>query len=149
MRKEGATDKGSKVEGSLKCCFVYEVKSSHLCLQHSSRVLQVLDDGRLTDGQGRIVDFRNTVIIMTSNLGVEHLLSRLMGKLLVIDAIVMDHMAGTSFSYKGISDSRLLSQLASSLVVASAFISDYIVDWDKIVYFLDFQETVVAAILKI
>ncbi|EIW64655.1 uncharacterized protein TRAVEDRAFT_25762 [Trametes versicolor FP-101664 SS1] len=31
--------------------------------------LQVLDDGRLTDGQGRIVDFRNTVIIMTSNLG--------------------------------------------------------------------------------
>ncbi|PSS37755.1 hypothetical protein PHLCEN_2v448 [Hermanssonia centrifuga] len=31
--------------------------------------LQVLDDGRLTDGQGRIVDFRNTVIVMTSNLG--------------------------------------------------------------------------------
>jgi ATP-dependent Clp protease ATP-binding subunit ClpB len=31
--------------------------------------LQVLDDGRLTDGQGRTVDFRNTVIIMTSNLG--------------------------------------------------------------------------------
>jgi ATP-dependent Clp protease ATP-binding subunit ClpB len=32
-------------------------------------MLQVLDDGRLTDGQGRIVDFKNTVIIMTSNLG--------------------------------------------------------------------------------
>ncbi len=32
-------------------------------------LLQVLDDGRLTDGQGRTVDFRNTVIIMTSNLG--------------------------------------------------------------------------------
>jgi ATP-dependent Clp protease ATP-binding subunit ClpB len=32
-------------------------------------VLQVLDDGRLTDGQGRTVDFKNTVIIMTSNLG--------------------------------------------------------------------------------
>ncbi len=32
-------------------------------------LLQVLDDGRLTDGQGRVVDFRNTVIIMTSNLG--------------------------------------------------------------------------------
>jgi ATP-dependent Clp protease ATP-binding subunit ClpB len=31
--------------------------------------LQVLDDGRLTDGQGRVVDFRNTVIVMTSNLG--------------------------------------------------------------------------------
>lgn len=36
--------------------------------------LQVLDDGRLTDGQGRTVDFRNTVIIMTSNIGSQHLL---------------------------------------------------------------------------
>ncbi len=32
-------------------------------------LLQVLDDGRLTDGQGRTIDFRNTVIVMTSNLG--------------------------------------------------------------------------------
>ena len=32
-------------------------------------MLQVLDDGRLTDGQGRTVDFRNTIIIMTSNIG--------------------------------------------------------------------------------
>ena len=31
-------------------------------------LLQVLDDGRLTDGQGRTVDFRNTVLIMTSNI---------------------------------------------------------------------------------
>jgi len=36
-------------------------------------LLQVLDDGRLTDGQGRTVDFRNTIIIMTSNLGAEFL----------------------------------------------------------------------------
>jgi ATP-dependent Clp protease ATP-binding subunit ClpC len=35
-------------------------------------LLQILDDGRLTDGQGRIVDFRNTVLIMTSNLGTEY-----------------------------------------------------------------------------
>ncbi|MCH8859483.1 MAG: AAA family ATPase, partial [Proteobacteria bacterium] len=35
-------------------------------------LLQVLDDGRLTDGQGRTVDFRNTVIILTSNLGAEY-----------------------------------------------------------------------------
>ncbi|TFC17541.1 ATP-dependent Clp protease ATP-binding subunit [Cryobacterium sp. MDB2-10] len=39
-------------------------------------LLQVLDDGRLTDGQGRTVDFRNTAIIMTSNLGSEFLASR-------------------------------------------------------------------------
>jgi ATP-dependent Clp protease ATP-binding subunit ClpB len=36
-------------------------------------LLQVLDDGRLTDGQGRTVDFRNTLIILTSNLGAEFL----------------------------------------------------------------------------
>jgi ATP-dependent Clp protease ATP-binding subunit ClpB len=36
-------------------------------------LLQVLDDGRLTDGQGRTVDFRNTLIVMTSNLGSEFL----------------------------------------------------------------------------
>ncbi|WP_421916171.1 ATP-dependent chaperone ClpB [Mesorhizobium sp.] len=38
-------------------------------------LLQVLDDGRLTDGQGRTVDFRNTLIIMTSNLGAEYLVN--------------------------------------------------------------------------
>jgi ATP-dependent Clp protease ATP-binding subunit ClpB len=38
-------------------------------------LLQVLDDGRLTDSQGRIVDFRNTVIIMTSNIGGLHILA--------------------------------------------------------------------------
>lgn len=38
-------------------------------------LLQVLDDGRLTDGQGRVVDFKNTIIIMTSNLGSDLILS--------------------------------------------------------------------------
>ena len=41
-------------------------------------LLQVLDDGRLTDGQGRTVDFRNTVIVMTSNLG-SHQIQELSG----------------------------------------------------------------------
>lgn len=39
-------------------------------------LLQVLDDGRLTDGQGRVIDFSNTVLIMTSNLGSEHLIEQ-------------------------------------------------------------------------
>jgi ATP-dependent Clp protease ATP-binding subunit ClpB len=39
-------------------------------------LLQVLDDGRLTDGQGRTVDFRNTLIVMTSNLGGEYLVAQ-------------------------------------------------------------------------
>jgi ATP-dependent Clp protease ATP-binding subunit ClpB len=43
-------------------------------------LLQVLDDGRLTDGQGRTVDFRNTLIIMTSNLGAEYLVAQKEGE---------------------------------------------------------------------
>ncbi|WP_417233020.1 ATP-dependent chaperone ClpB [Brevundimonas sp.] len=54
-------------------------------------LLQVLDDGRLTDGQGRVVDFRNTLIIMTSNLGSEFLSQQAEGE--TVDAVrpmVMD-----------------------------------------------------------
>lgn len=43
-------------------------------------LLQVLDDGRLTDGQGRTVDFRNTLIIMTSNIGAEYLVNQSEGE---------------------------------------------------------------------
>ena len=39
-------------------------------------LLQILDDGRITDGQGRTVDFKNTIIIMTSNLGSEYILGK-------------------------------------------------------------------------
>jgi len=43
-------------------------------------LLQVFDDGRLTDGQGRVVDFSNTVLIMTSNLGAEYLVAQKEGE---------------------------------------------------------------------
>ena len=36
-------------------------------------LLQILDDGRLTDGQGRTVDFKNTIVIMTSNIGSQYI----------------------------------------------------------------------------
>ena len=58
-------------------------------------LLQVLDDGRLTDGQGRTVDFRNTLIILTSNLGSEILANQAEGE--PIDAVrgqVMDVVRG-------------------------------------------------------
>ncbi len=48
-------------------------------------LLQVLDDGRLTDGQGRTVDFSNTVMIMTSNLGAEYLVAQKEGE--PVDAV--------------------------------------------------------------
>ncbi len=47
-----------------------EIEKAHPDVWNS--LLQILDDGRLTDGQGRLVDFRNTVLIMTSNLGTEY-----------------------------------------------------------------------------
>jgi ATP-dependent Clp protease ATP-binding subunit ClpB len=50
-----------------------EVEKAHPDVFHI--LLQVLDDGRLTDGQGRTVDFKNTVIIMTSNLGSQHIMA--------------------------------------------------------------------------
>jgi ATP-dependent Clp protease ATP-binding subunit ClpB len=43
-------------------------------------LLQVLDDGRLTDGQGRTVDFKNTIIILTSNIGAEYLVNQKEGE---------------------------------------------------------------------
>jgi ATP-dependent Clp protease ATP-binding subunit ClpC len=50
-----------------------EIEKAHPEVWNS--LLQILDDGRLTDGQGRTVDFRNTVLIMTSNLGTEYVRS--------------------------------------------------------------------------
>jgi ATP-dependent Clp protease ATP-binding subunit ClpB len=52
-------------------------------------LLQVLDDGRLTDGQGRTVDFKNTVIVMTSNLGSQLIQSMVGSKYDAIKAAVM------------------------------------------------------------
>ena len=48
------------------------MKSRKLILKFGTCFLQILDDGRMTDGQGNVVDFRNTILIMTSNLGTEY-----------------------------------------------------------------------------
>jgi ATP-dependent Clp protease ATP-binding subunit ClpB len=55
-------------------------------------LLQVLDDGRLTDGQGRTVDFRNTVIVMTSNLGSHHIQSMVGKPYEAIKEVVWDEI---------------------------------------------------------
>lgn len=58
-------------------------------------LLQVLDDGRLTDGQGRTVDFRNTLVIMTSNLGSEYLVEQQEGEPVdLVRGKVMDTVKG-------------------------------------------------------
>ncbi len=53
--------------------FISEIEKAHPDVFNV--FLQILDDGRLTDGQGRVIDFRNTIIIMTSNAGANHLRS--------------------------------------------------------------------------
>jgi ATP-dependent Clp protease ATP-binding subunit ClpB len=58
-------------------------------------LLQVLDDGRLTDGQGRTVDFKNTILVMTSNLGAEHLANQTEGEdVSAVRGLVMDAVRG-------------------------------------------------------
>jgi ATP-dependent Clp protease ATP-binding subunit ClpB len=61
-------------------------------------LLQVLDDGRLTDGQGRVVDFRNTLIVLTSNLGSEYLTNLADGQ--DVDEVREDVMALVKASFR-------------------------------------------------
>jgi ATP-dependent Clp protease ATP-binding subunit ClpB len=88
-------------------------------------LLQVLDDGRLTDGQGRTVDFRNTVIVMTSNLGSD----------------VIQQKAGEA-NYADMKD-------AVMEIVRVAFRPEFINRLDEIVVFHPLDEDQIRAIARI
>jgi len=87
-------------------------------------LLQVLDDGRLTDGQGRTVDFRNTVIVMTSNLGSQ----------------MIQQMAGDDYQ---------VVKLAVLGEVKSYFRPEFINRIDEVVVFHALSESNIASIAKI
>ena len=87
-------------------------------------LLQVLDDGRLTDGQGRTVDFRNTVVVMTSNLGSQQ----------------MQAMAGTDYG---------VIKLAVLAEVKATFRPEFVNRIDEIVVFHALDEKNIKAIAKI
>jgi ATP-dependent Clp protease ATP-binding subunit ClpB len=87
-------------------------------------LLQVLDDGRLTDGQGRTVDFRNTVIVMTSNLGSQQIQS----------------MA---------SDDYQLVKLAVMAEVKAHFRPEFINRIDEVVVFHALEKAQIASIARI
>jgi ATP-dependent Clp protease ATP-binding subunit ClpB len=89
-------------------------------------LLQVLDDGRLTDGQGRTVDFRNTVIVMTSNLGSD----------------VIQEMTVACSEYPKIRDAVLT-------VVSGHFRPEFINRSDELVVFEPLDRTQVQAIAGI
>ncbi len=88
-------------------------------------LLQVLDDGRLTDGQGRTVDFRNTIIVLTSNLGSEILAAQPDG-------------ADLSLAYKGVMD-----------IVRQHFRPEFLNRLDETVLFRRLQKSDMAAIVDI
>jgi len=88
-------------------------------------LLQVLDDGRLTDGQGRTVDFRNTIIVLTSNLGSEILAAQPDG-------------ADLSLAYKGVMD-----------MVRQHFRPEFLNRLDETVLFRRLQKSDMAAIVDI
>ena len=87
-------------------------------------LLQVLDDGRLTDGQGRTVDFRNTVIVMTSNLGSQ----------------MIQQMAGDDYQ---------VVKLAVLGEVKSYFRPEFINRIDEVVVFHALSESHIASIARI
>jgi ATP-dependent Clp protease ATP-binding subunit ClpB len=87
-------------------------------------LLQVLDDGRMTDGQGRTVDFKNTVIVMTSNLG-SHMIQKMAG------------------------DDYQLIKLAVMAEVKTAFRPEFINRIDEVVVFHALDEKHIRSIAKI
>jgi ATP-dependent Clp protease ATP-binding subunit ClpB len=87
-------------------------------------LLQVLDDGRMTDGQGRTVDFKNTVIVMTSNLGSQQIQA----------------MSGSDYG---------VIKLAVMAEVKNAFRPEFVNRIDEVVVFHALDEKNIAAIAKI
>ncbi len=88
-------------------------------------LLQVLDDGRLTDGQGRVVDFKNTIIIMTSNLGSD----------LILEADTAEKQAG------------LREQL--NVLLRQTFRPEFLNRIDEIVMFQQLGKEHIASIIKL
>jgi ATP-dependent Clp protease ATP-binding subunit ClpB len=88
-------------------------------------LLQVLDDGRLTDGQGHTVDFRNTIIVLTSNLGSDILAAQPEG-------------ADLAMAYRGVME-----------VVRSRFRPEFLNRLDEIILFRRLQRSDMAAIVEI
>ncbi|MEO9078850.1 MAG: AAA family ATPase, partial [Rhodanobacter sp.] len=95
-------------------------------------LLQVLDDGRLTDGQGRTVDFRNTVIVMTSNLGSQ----------MIQDA---------AENSEGSNEEEQYTQMKASVmgVVQAHFRPEFINRLDELVVFRPLDKTQIRAIARI
>ena len=92
--------------------------------------LQILDDGRLTDGKGRTVDFKNTVIIMTSNIGSTYIHEAMNG---IDHAIGMTAKKGSAVGEAGVLSEALKKQIQESLL--QHFRPEFLNRIDEIVIF--------------
>ncbi|MCR5766138.1 MAG: ATP-dependent chaperone ClpB [Treponema sp.] len=97
-------------------------------------LLQVLDDGRLTDGQGRIVDFKNTIIIMTSNLGSD----------LILEAA--EHAEAQNNAVSEV-PAQVKEQI--NLLLRQTFRPEFLNRIDEIVMFQQLSKDCIASIIKI
>ena len=95
-------------------------------------LLQVLDDGRLTDGQGRTVDFRNSVIVMTSNLG----------------SHVIQEMANDSSAHENSAEAYTQMKAGVMAVVQAHFRPEFINRLDEIVVFHPLDKTQIREIAR-
>ncbi len=95
-------------------------------------LLQVLDDGRLTDGQGRTVNFKNTILIMTSNIGAH---------------LIMERLA----DYRGQDKPALLASLREEILILlkQAFRPEFLNRIDEIVLFEPLSEEMVGSIVEL
>ena len=111
-----------------------EVEKAHPEIFHT--LLQVLDEGHMTDGMGRKIDFKNTVIIMTSNLGVKEL---------------QDFGAGIGFS-SSVSSIEKQREMAASVLkkaVSKQFAPEFINRLDDIIIFESLKKDDIAEIVEI
>jgi ATP-dependent Clp protease ATP-binding subunit ClpC len=96
-------------------------------------LLQILEEGHLTDGQGRIVDFRNTIIIMTSNVGARN--------------IAQSAPIGFSSEGQGMSDKEIKSQVMGEL--KKVFRPEFLNRVDEIIVFKNLTKDQIAKIVKL
>ena len=105
-------------------------------------LLQVLDDGRLTDGHGRTVDFRNTVVVMTSNLG-SQLIQEMVGDVQGSTSVAGDRTPGTTEENYNAMKSALME------VVGQHFRPEFINRVDEVVVFHPLGREQIHAIARI
>lgn len=122
-----------------------EVEKAHR--QVLNVLLQILDDGRVTDGQGRTVDFTNTVIILTSNVGAQYLLENAMQQ----ESTRKQRKTDVGADVGGVTGSNVISAETEEQVmnmVRQHFVPEFLNRLDDIIMFGPLQQQHLRSIIK-